>query len=402
MRVAHVFAGGLILAAGVLGPTPGAAQGRALTAIGQQITQSVSAGVDAGASAIAYDDYGASRVESITPSVRWETARSMILANASLSQFESGRTSLQTAVSGSFLSPEIWKLRGEAYGTFSSTRYMSELAATNVYGVGRVHASGPRGGVWVGGGGGFVSRGSRLPDAITQGDAGVWARDDAVLYTVAVLPTHVGNARYADFTAAARWEGPRAEVALSTGYRARPTDDIPGVLAWGEAWLTVWFGRRAAVVAGAGVFPFDVVQGLPGGRYASAGLRLVTRRPTGGDPALRAELTEAYELQRLARATRGRQAVDRFQIATNDDGTRVLRLRVSGAHRVELMADFTDWTAMPLAPGGGGDEWCLVAVIGPGVHRVNVRVDDGAWAVPEGLTAVNDDFGGSAGIFVVR
>ena len=66
------------------------------------------------------------------------------------------------------------------------------------------------------------------------------------------------------------------------------------------------------------------------------------------------------------------------------------------------MADFTDWTPMPLAPGGAADEWCMAVVIGPGVHRVNVRVDEGAWAVPEGLTAASDDFGGSAGIFVVR
>lgn len=402
MRAVHVVAGGLLLAAGALGPRAGAAQGRAIGALGQQIGQTVSAGVDAGAAAIVYDDYGASRVESLTPSVRWETARSMVLANASLSQFESGRTSLQTGVSGSFLSPEFLKVRGEVYGAFSSTRYMQSLAATSVYGVGRLHAAGSTGGVWVGAGGGFVSRGSRLPDAITQADAGVWARDDAVLYTIGVLPTHVGSTRFADVTAAARWEGTRAEVALSTGYRARPTDDIPGVQAWGEAWLTVWFGRRAAVVAGAGVFPFDVVQGLPGGRYASAGLRLVTRRPSVGDPALRAELTEAYELQRLSRSARGRLAVERFQVADNADGTRVLRLRVPGARRVELMADFTDWAPMPLRQGAGAGDWSMIAVIGPGVHRVNVRVDDGEWTVPEGLVAVRDDFGGAAGIFVVR
>lgn len=402
MRVAHPIAGALLFAAGTLDPVPGAAQGRALGAIGHQIGQSVSAGVDAGAAAIAYDDYGASRVESVTPSVRWETARSMVLANASLSQFESGRTSLQTGVTGSFLTPEFWKLRGEAYGAFSSTRYMQQLAATSVYGIGRLHLAGPTAGAWLGAGGGFVSRGSRLPDAISQADVGAWTRDDALVYTLDIQPTRVGNTRFADVTAGARWEGTRAEVAVSSGYRARPSDDLPGVQAWGEAWLTLWLGRRAAVVAGAGVFPFDVVQGLPGGRYASAGLRLVTRRPSVGDPALRAELTESYELQRLARAARGRAPLDRFVVADNPDGTRLLRLRVSGARRVELMADFTDWTAMTLTPGAAAGEWCLVAVIGPGVHRVNVRVDDGAWTVPQGVPTVSDEFGGTAGIFVVR
>jgi hypothetical protein len=402
MRVAHPIAGAVLCTAGIFDPAAGAAQGRTLGAIGQQIGQSVTAGVDAGAAAITYDDYGASRVESISPSVRWETARSMVLANASLSQFESGRTSLQTGVTGSFLSPEFLNVRGEVYGSFSSTRYMQQLAATSVYGVGRLHAATPNAGAWLGAGGGFVSRGSRLPDAITQGDAGVWTRNDAVVYTLAVQPTRVGNTRFADVTAGARWEGARAEVALSSGYRARPTEDVPGVQAWGEGWLTVWLGRRAAVVAGAGVFPFDVVQGLPGGRYASAGLRLVTRRPSVGDPGLRAELTESYELQRLARVARAGGPVDRFVVADNPDGTRLLRLRVSGARRVEVMADFTDWTATPLAAASAPGEWCLVAVIGPGVHRINVRVDDGAWTVPEGLAAVSDEFGGTAGIFVVR
>lgn len=392
----------ILLAAGTLGPVPGAAQSRVIGAIGQEIGRSVSAGVDAGAAAITYDDYGPSRVETVTPSVRWETPRTMLVADASLSQFESGHTSIQSGLSGSLLSPEIWRLRGEAYGNFSATRYMQSLAATSLYGGGRLHAAAAEGGAWLGAGGGAVARDSRLPDAITQLDAGVWARDQNVLYTVSVLPTRVGAMRYADVTAALRWERPRAELSLSSGYRAHPSDNIPGVQAWGEGWITFWLGRRTAFVAGAGVFPFDAVQGLPGGRYASAGLRLVTRRPQGSDPALRAELTASYELRRLERAARGRVAVERFQISENPDGTRMLRLRVPGARRVELMADFTDWAPLALAPGSAPAEWCVAATIGPGVHRVNVRVDDGEWAVPEGLTAVRDDFGGAAGIFVVR
>ncbi len=371
-------------------------------AIGEEIGRSVSAGVDAGAAAITYDDYGASRVESVTPSVRWETPRTMLVANASLSQFESGRTSIQSGVSGSLLSPEIWRLRGEAYGNFSATRYMQSLTATSLYGGGRLHAAGLDGGAWLGAGGGFVARDSRLPDAITQLDAGVWARDQNLLYTVTLLPTRVGDMRYADLTAALRYDRARAELALSSGYRAHSSANIPGVQAWGEAWVTYWLARRAAFVAGVGVFPFDAVQGLPGGRYASAGLRLVTRRPRGGDPALRAELTASYELQRLERAARARVVVDRFQITDNPDGTRMLRLRVPGARRVELIADFTDWAPVALTPGTAPAEWCVALTVGPGVHRVNVRVDDGEWAVPEGLVAMRDDFGGAVGMFVVR
>lgn len=393
--------GAALIAPCVLCPTVVRAQGGPVSAIGQQIGEAVSLGVDAGAAAVTYDDYGASRVATVTPSVRWETARTMVLANASLSQFQSGHTSIQSGVSGSVLSPEFLNLRGEVYGTFSTTRYRQSLAATDVYGVGRLHAAGLGGGAWVGAGGGFVAQNSALPKAITQLDAGLWARDEGVVYTITVLPTRVGAGRYTDITGALRWEGARGELAVSTGYRARPNDSIPGVQAWGEAWLTVWLGRRLAVVTGAGVFPYDAVQGLPGGRYASAGLRIVTRRAGVSDPALRAELVEPYDLRRLERAHRAPDA-EQFQVNDHPDGTRVVHVHVPGAHHVELMADFTGWEPVAMARGTSADEWTAALVIGRGVHRVNVRVDDRDWEVPPGLAPVRDDFGGAVGIFVVR
>lgn len=400
-----LVAGGVVipLLVGIMRPTAAAAQARTEQTAAPRAGTAVSVGVDAGAAAVSYDDYdGPARVATVTPSVRWETTRSMVVANASISQFQSGNTSLQSGVMASLLTPEFWKLRGEVYGTVSATRYRQSLAATNVYGVGRLHATAPNGGVWVGAGGGFVAQNSGLPQAIGQLDAGVWARDENVLYTISTLPTHVGTYRYADINASMRWETSRTELALSSGYRARASDSTPGVQIWGEAWLTVWLARRLAVVTGAGVFPFDAVQGLPGGRYVSAGLRVVTRRGLASEPAVRAELTESYEFRRLARTAHNNGSAARFQVSNLSDGTRMLRLHVPGAHRVELMADFTDWSPVPLARGTATGEWCVAVVIGPGVHRVNVRVDEGEWQVPEGLTAVRDDFGGAVGILVVR
>ncbi|HEY0779682.1 MAG TPA: glycogen-binding domain-containing protein [Gemmatirosa sp.] len=398
----HATASAALLAVAAVSARPIPAQMHTVSAIGQQIGQTVSLGLDAGASQVSYDDYETSRVASVTPSVRWETARTMVVANASLSQFESGHTSLQSGVAGSLLSPEFLNMRAEAYGTFSNTRYLSSLAATNVYGVGRLHFVGTGIGAWVGAGGGFVSQNSGLPRSVAQLDGGLWARDDGVQYTLTVLPTRVGPWNYTDVTGAVRWEGTHGELSVTTGYRAHPSDSVPGLQAWAEAWLTVWLGRRVAFVTGAGMFPFDAVQGLPGGRYASAGLRLVTRRPPVSDPALRAELTEPYELRRLERAARGRVAIERFQVRDNADGSRELHLRVAGAKHVELMADFTDWAPVPLARTSTADEWATTVVIGRGVHRVNVRVDDREWEVPDGLTAVRDEFGGAVGILVVR
>jgi hypothetical protein len=159
-------------------------------------------------------------------------------------------------------------------------------------------------------------------------------------------------------------------------------------------------------VGGAGLFPFDPVQGLPGGRYVTAALRLATRRPIVNDPSLRAELLLPYEVRRL-RSARAEQ----FVVEERDGGARVLRVLVPGARRVELMGDFTDWTPVALAPldrraagrGRDGDDvWLAELVIAPGVHRVNVRVDGGPWRPPPGLSVVRDEFGGEVGLLVVR
>jgi hypothetical protein len=146
------------------------------------------------------------------------------------------------------------------------------------------------------------------------------------------------------------------------------------------------------------VFPAELWRGLPGGRYASAAIRFATRGPRAADPRRLAELTLPYELGRLRRP---RAVAERFAMLTEPNGTRTLRLRVPGAAVVELMADFTDWTPIELAPGGDG-AWTFNVFIAPGVHRLNVRVDGGPWVAPPGLTVVRDEFGGEVGLLVVQ
>lgn len=411
VRAAPAVLVALLAGGGV--PASARAQGQVLSAIGDEISRRVNASLDLGAAGVTYDDFLRSRVVSITPAVRVEGARTLVLARTSLSQFASGNTSIQGALSGSLVSPEVWGVRGEVYGTGGATEYAHDLAATNVFGAGRVHVAGTATGVWAGAGLGFVTRGSKLPLDVTQADLGGWAREGPLTYTVTVLPTRVGPDRYADATLTARWQGRLGELAVSGGYRARARDSLPGVRAWAEAWATAWLTGRLALVGGAGNFPFDPLQGLPGGRYVSAAVRVAQRRAGVSDPALRAALLLPYEVRRLRSA--GARA-DRFAVADNDDGTRTLRVRVAGARRVELMADFTEWTSVPLTrlppPAGGGRDqdadapgtqvWALTVVLTPGVHRVNVRVDGGAWQSPPGLSAVRDEFGGSVGLLVVR
>jgi hypothetical protein len=78
----------------------------------------------------------------------------------------------------------------------------------------------------------------------------------------------------------------------------------------------------------------------------------------------------------------------------------VLRVRVDGAARVEVMGDFTDWQPVEASKMGSG-EWGVVVSLPPGPHLIEVRIDGGPWVAPAGATTVRDEFGGAAGLIVV-
>jgi hypothetical protein len=96
----------------------------------------VSGSVDVGAASVAYDDFLRSAVLSAVPAVRVETARTTVVARGAFSQFESGNGALQANLAASALSRELWKLRGEIFGTFGVARYTDTLSAVNLFSLG--------------------------------------------------------------------------------------------------------------------------------------------------------------------------------------------------------------------------------------------------------------------------
>jgi hypothetical protein len=44
----------------------------------------------------------------------------------------------------------------------------------------------------------------------------------------------------------------------------------------------------------------------------------------------------------------------------------------------------------------------VVLVLNPGVHRLAVRFDGGAWQAPAGLPTAPDGFGGEVGLLIVE
>jgi hypothetical protein len=74
-------------------------------------------------------------------------------------------------------------------------------------------------------------------------------------------------------------------------------------------------------------------------------------------------------------------------------------MRVDGAARVELMADFTEWSVVELSHTS--DAWILQREVPAGFHRIAIRVDGGAWTSPPGLPHATDDLGGVVGLITV-
>jgi hypothetical protein len=182
--------------------------------------------------------------------------------------------------------------------------------------------------------------------------------------------------RYTEGALTLRLEGDMASLDLAAGARRDP-DAAQLVEPMLSATAAFWQSPTVAwTVSLARQLP-DFVHGADATHVVSVGVRF--REPT---PA-------------AVRASRVRPIV---QVA-GEDGSRVIRVRAAGAHRVEVMGDFTDWVPLELTPNGGVFERAVT--IASGSHRVVVRIDGGAWRPAANTPAVDDDLGGRAGLLVL-
>jgi 1,4-alpha-glucan branching enzyme len=77
-----------------------------------------------------------------------------------------------------------------------------------------------------------------------------------------------------------------------------------------------------------------------------------------------------------------------------------IELRAPGATSVEVAGDFTKWSPVTLSRSRG-DRWTMSLRLVPGVYRIHVRVDDGEWAPPPGVSRMVDPYEGMVGVLVV-
>ena len=259
--------------------------------------------------------------------------------------------------------------------------------------IGRVLAGSRRlGGAAGGGVGGTTHEASSSP--LYQGLVDAWwtFADERLSISAAVTSTHatftdssrftrtLRPTSYSDLSAGWQHELGGLSIAASGGVRGQGSafdhDD-----AWASIDATAWIAPRAAIAASVGRTLADLVRGVPSTRYLSVAIH-ISNRPHVTILSHGVELTGP-----------------RLSIEASTGGESSIEVSVHGAQRVELMADFTDWS--PVELGRDGDVLRLERPIPPGLHRVAIRIDGGAWTAPANLPRVNDDLGGVVGLVSV-
>jgi hypothetical protein len=87
------------------------------------------------------------------------------------------------------------------------------------------------------------------------------------------------------------------------------------------------------------------------------------------------------------------------RIVRGADGTSRIEIAAPNAERIELRADFTDWSPVELTRTG--DAWRLEMAVPSGLHRVAIRIDGGEWIAPPNLPRADDGLGGTVGLITV-
>ena len=312
---------------------------------------------------------------SVAPLIEWNRRSFYATLSGALAAFEASQWTSQGHGDVSWLfvpARSLPLVRGEVVGSADGSVHSSGYRTAGTRGELRLHVAGGSTGLWVGAtaGTGWTSSSSGITTAAGP-TAGVWGRHGSWTATAVWTPFRLSGAWFQQAEGRVTTSLGPVDASAYVGWRGAPDRS-----SWGGGSITFWVSRQAAVVVSGGSYAFDVLQALPRGRYLSAGLRLSRGRPSvwAGSTAR--------------------------PLYTHVAGQAELRFSVVGATRVDLVADWTKWQPVPLERMPDG-RWALRVDLTSGVHRFNLIVDGNRWIVPEGVTAVDDGFGGRSGLLVV-
>jgi hypothetical protein len=299
----------------------------------------------------------------------------------------SGWTGTGQAVAlGGIVDPRARLFRWELSGAASAFSQSATRPTTTGELAAGLQTGSPLFGASFGGGGGFSAH-ARDVTPVRRASATGWWIFAAERFDAAVDFTHTRQQRflapsipatYLDGSASWRHERGGFSFGGTVGYRKVTAGNVArGAWASGEAML--WVAPHSAIVFSGGRTPADIVRGFPVTTYASVALRFASR---------------AHQTVNRRVGTGPRVAV-----ARSEGGTVVLEVRAPDARSVELTGDFTAWMPVPLTRDGA--IWRLERPISPGLHRLAIRVDGGAWLAPRNLPPVEDELGGGAAVITI-
>jgi hypothetical protein len=343
--------------------------------------------VDYGATSIRYDAADPITGVSLVPQVEWSRNTLHTLVNANLTLFERSTWTAQAWGDVSLLTrPVGWdrRIRIEAATSVGGSVHGDGYSTGSTRGEVRAHFADGGRGAWVGYAAGLGWTSDTTKMGLSLGPTvGAWLDRPSFTATMTWTPRRFAHHTFQEFEGRVVMSRGPVDVAAYAGWRSVPpgakADSASNLESEGCAGATVavWVAPRAAVVAAAGTYASDLLQVLPRGRFVSLAVRL-----SGGRPPV------------WARAWTGRA------VHAPASGTGDMRFRVPSATRVEVAGDWTGWKPVPLTRGPEG-RWILHLQLEPGVYRFNLIVDGGRWIVPEGVAAVDDGFGGKAGVLVI-
>lgn len=362
---------------------------------------------DVGFATVAYDNGLTLGALTLTETVAVERPAGALFATGLVSLFNDGRWSMQGGLTGSrfsaaiptsgLLRPWFRSVRGELSFNTTSTAQHGFMPTLQLLGQARLHLQHDQYAVR---GGAAVTRtfDGYAWRTTVLGDAGGWARvgQAVVSFTTTPMQLQYGDV-LGDNEAAVSWTRGRVTYDASLGVRVG--EALRGTLAWGSFTATWPLLAGTLATASVGKYPVDLIQGLPGARYAAIALRL----PNGKFPALRRAARRPVlppPPERPALPITERLAL---VIGPSLDSLSLREIRVwaPGIQRVELLADFTEWVPVPLIRQPDG-VWRGYYHVTPGIHRVNLRLNREELDVPVNLARVKDEFTGDVGLVIVR
>jgi len=350
--------------------------------------------VDAGGSWLDYEGFLGSGAMFVSPTLRFDTPNTSLGASGNYVVFESGRHIVQGLAAGAWRMPIHDRFSSEISGSAGVNVYDDNPGYGHLIGRTRFHYADKLSGAWIGAaiGKSYEGSSSATPYVV---ELGAWTVYEGVALGAVATQTWSSGVAYFDVVGTTRWRDQYFELDGSLGIRFMSDRGGEGVYGELRAQIPIW-QRLSALVSG-GRYPSDHVRGAISANFISVGLRLdAFRSPSQTRPIPMRALFR--ELERPGSPSPGEA---RLTVPTSLDDLHTIRVEAPDARRVELTADFTDWQPIELRETETG-RWEVTLRINPGVHRVNVRLNGGAWIVPRGLRPEEDDFGGTVGVLVLH